>query len=353
MTRFLTYTPWPGQLNNTRICFETAAVLALLAKRSLVIPNGYRSSNQPEWFNNTFRPLHPQEFLDLNNLGRVIPLLSYQQYISLPWQKEVCHLRFGVNTSVFCYPSIPPRDSHSLLALKEFAAGRTNLIEFTSSMKHSNVLHIEDAMLEHFYSFIFFLDPDKARACKSFVRDHIKFKPELFNIARTIAKNLGRFNAVHIRRGDFIKQYPSQDVSADSILSVLHRHVPQGAKLYIATDECKRAFFQTFHNRYRAIFLSDVKHLVPSTFPKDLLAPLEQIICSLAEVFVGTRFSTFSAYITRLRGYRRAPDADIYFTDGYHFYEPVRAMDGPYSWSSWVNAGNPLWGREFKEAWEL
>jgi hypothetical protein len=353
LARFLTYTPWRGELNNTRICFETAAVLAFLEKRILVIPNGYRLRNQPEWHNNTFRPLHPQEFLDLNALSRVIPLLSYEQYISLPRRNQICHLRFGVNTSVFCYPNIPTRDSRSFLILKEFAAGRTDLIEFTTCMKDSNVLHIEHAMLEHFYSFIFFLDHEKARECKSLVRDHITFKPELFHIAGTIAKNLGSFSAVHIRRGDFIEQYPSQNVSAGSIRSVVDRHVTPGAKLYIATDENERSFFDTFRARYRIMFLSDVKHLVPSTIPEHLLAPLEQIICSLAGVFIGTRLSTFSAYITRLRGYRRAPDTNVYFTDGYHLYEPLRRIDGSYSWSSWVNAGNPLWGREFKEAWEL
>ena len=25
----------------------------------------------------------------------------------------------------------------------------------------------------------------------------------------------------------------------------------------------------------------------------------------------------------------------------------------PFSWKNWMQSGNPLWGREFKEAWEL
>ena len=47
--RYLTYAAWPGQLNNTRICFETAVVLAFISGRTLVFPDVYRRLGEPEW----------------------------------------------------------------------------------------------------------------------------------------------------------------------------------------------------------------------------------------------------------------------------------------------------------------
>jgi hypothetical protein len=73
----------------------------------------------------------------------------------------------------------------------------------------------------------------------------------------------------------------------------------------------------------------------------------------MAGIFIGTRLSTFSAYITRLRGYRGAGNLESYFTDG----SPGSEMDDRgsprFSWINWIRSGYPFWGREFREGWQF
>jgi hypothetical protein len=349
---FLTYTPWQGQLNNTRMCFETALVFALVANRRLVIPKGYRQNGQPEVLNGVFRPLHPSEFLDLRSITEIIDIIPYREYSSLRLSGKPANLAFGVNTAVFCHPHVPHSSSRAHSELVQFASGRTHFLEFTEAMKKCITINISNPMLEHFYSFFFFLDPKERLQCKSFVRDRIKFKPEILNAAEIICRHLGLFSALHVRRGDFVKQYPSQDISANRMLLNIIRYIPQGTTLYVSTDETNRDFFAPFKKYYDILFFSDVFGFIERMPLSHSIACIEQIICSRASEFIGTRLSTFSGYITRLRGYRRLHNADIHFTDG---YEPNQSKNGKerFSWTPWLRNGNPLWGREYREGWEL
>jgi GDP-fucose protein O-fucosyltransferase len=351
-TKFLTYIPWPGDLNNTRMCFETALVLAFLSNRALVIPNDYRTVDEPEWLDGVFRPVHPKEFLDFDSISRAINMISYDEFASCGLEDQAIDLSFGVNSAVFCYPQIPELSSSSYSTLIEFASGRRHFLELTDATQRCMTLNIKRAMLEHFYSFFFFADVERANECKSLIKEHVQFRPEIVNLGTQIASRLGMFSAVHVRRGDFVRHYPTQDISAQLILKNMIKHVPPGTRLYVSTDESSHSFFAPFHELYEVIFSSDIRALFPADMSKESLACLEQVICSLAQSFVGTKLSTFSGYITRLRGYRDAPNKEINFTDGYEVSESSLSKKDSFSWISWVKEGNPIWGREYREAWE-
>jgi hypothetical protein len=106
-------------------------------------------------------------------------------------------------------------------------------------------------------------------------------------------------------------------------------------------------------DRYEVYFLDDFRSVFPAGIPSAWLACVEQMVCAFALLFMGTRLSTFSAYITRLRGYYGAPDKNIYFSDGYPGGEMDSQGSPPFSWINWIRNGNPWWGREFREGWEL
>jgi hypothetical protein len=45
---------------------------------------------------------------------------------------------------------------------------------------------------------------------------------------------------------------------------------------------------------------------------------IDQVVCTRGDIFVGTWFSTFTGYITRMRGYLGYPDTSVYFGDMAH-----------------------------------
>jgi hypothetical protein len=355
-TKYLTYTPWPGELNNTRMSFETSLVLAYLSGRCLVMPREYRRRGEPETEAGKFRPLHPQECFELESLNRIVPVLSYEEYERslAPGQRtERVDMILKPQTTVFCFPEIPPLGTPEAKRLRDFAVTRQQLMEITPEMKACRTLNIKEPLLEHFYSFFYFSQKRDEVKCKRLVREHVRFRAAVLRTADKIVASLGSYCALHVRRNDFLRQYPWQDISVERVLSNVRMRVPAGARLYIASDETDRNFFAALRNGYEVRFIEDFRSVIPEDSSEALIACVEQVVCAFAKLFIGTKLSTYSGYITRLRGYYGVPEKSIYFTDG----SPGSEMDDrgspPFSWRNWMQSGNPLWGREFKEAWEL
>ena len=64
---------------------------------------------------------------------------------------------------------------------------------------------------------------------------------------------------------------------------------------------------------------------------------IEQVVCSTGRIFIGTWFSTFSSYITRMRGYLGKADnsnfyGDLDHRDRFQTYEPIHF---PYYMREW------------------
>eukprot|EP01041_Mallomonas_annulata_P015415 gene15415-32605_t len=45
---------------------------------------------------------------------------------------------------------------------------------------------------------------------------------------------------------------------------------------------------------------------------------IDAVVCSRGDLFIGTWFSTFSGYITRMRGYLGYPDSTVWYGDKGH-----------------------------------
>jgi hypothetical protein len=354
--RYLTYTPWPGQLNNTRLCFETALILAYISGRIFVFPREYRHRDQPEWQGDTFRPLHPREFLDLENLTKIIPMISYEEYAfgtADGWQYDVTDITIDPVSTVFCYPEVPAPSSPDAQRLQEFAVGRETFLQFTPDMEACRTLNISSPLLEPFYTFFYFSDYGRELEFKRLIRDHVRFRPAIIKAGTRIAGDLDHYCALHVRRGDFFEQRPEQDLTAAQILESMKRLGLHSCKLYIASDEADRGFFAPISQCYQTYFIDHFVGCLEPGLSVEEIACIEQVVCAFADVFLGTRLSTFSSYITRLRGYYRVPNQAIHFTDGSAGSEIDDDGAPAFSWANWMRSGNPLWGREYREAWNF
>mmetsp|Transcript_23528 Transcript_23528/g.39199 ORF Transcript_23528/g.39199 Transcript_23528/m.39199 type:complete len:733 (+) Transcript_23528:13-2211(+) len=111
--------------------------------------------------------------------------------------------------------------------------------------------------------------------------------------------------AFHIRRGDFQQKHTR--LPAEKIVQLTRKLVPDAKKriAYIATDERNRSFFAPFDAEYGAVyFLDDLKKGTDiDSINQNHVGMVEQVICASADIFIGTPLSTFTAYITRMRGF--------------------------------------------------
>eukprot|EP01038_Epipyxis_sp_PR26KG_P012435 gene12435-16679_t len=178
-------------------------------------------------------------------------------------------------------------------------------------------------LLEHFYTFIHFEDDAMDRYFKRFVRDYVHYTDIIFCKAALIISELkrlgnGSYSSFHIRRGEF--QYKEVKIPADQMMNNVGHLIPKGQLLFIATDEHNKTFFDSFRPRFPHIkFLDDFTALADlKGVNPNLLGMIDQVVCTRGDVFVGTWFSTFSGYITRMRGYLGYADRSNYYGDKNH-----------------------------------
>lgn len=168
-------------------------------------------------------------------------------------------------------------------------------------------------------STVFFADPARQKSFVTFFRDHIHYLPIVFEIAAKVIAYLGMFNysAMHIRRNDL--QYKQVFISAEHTLTNVRQLLFPKEVLYIATDESDPSFFEAIEKHYKVFrwkdfFLKKGNYVLKDVkIPRKLEGCIEQVVCASGRLFFGTRHSTFSSYIYRLRGYIKTPVTTPYW----------------------------------------
>jgi len=356
-TGYLTYVPWPGDLNNTRMCLELMLTLSVLLQRTLVIPADLYSpiaDIAAEYGGTQVRrlPPDPRDLFDFTGLRDFVDIEIGSGWPPIPplENKTPRDLNIDPLREAICFPSLPPKGSRRFRDLLAFLADRRAVVLLSEDLRDVEWVHVSRA-LGHFYT-TFFLDRRRDVFIKRMFRDRFGFHPAMLQAAAPLIKQLGSYSAVHVRRGDFLDQYPRAVVSAEVILKSLRTRIPARSRLYIATNETDRSFFDPIARVYDVRMFDDLK--ADRNLLRYEAACADMLICASAEIFVGNRLSTFSGYITRMRGYRGAADTGIYFTDGSCARrERQRKGRSRFSWQDSISAGTPLWGREYSEGWEF
>ena len=213
-----------------------------------------------------------------------------------------------------------------------FIANRKK-VEYTDKQRNSKWIHFPacdkgDPGTDNRYrylgqvsTFVWFKDTQQDNELRRVMRDHIHLLPELFEYASHIISKLGLFKyaALHVRRNEL--QYKNSFISAEKTLQHVKPLIKPNEIIYISTDETDANFFKVIENEYDNVY--QWKHFFkiknsPVYIGDDIKIPkkyegcVEMIVCGAARIFFGTDTSTFTAYITRLRGYINSPDKHTY-----------------------------------------
>jgi hypothetical protein len=340
------------------MCFELMVTLSVLLRKTLVIPADLYSPitdvrGHLGGTNVRRRPPNPRDLFDLTRLGSIVDIVVGRSGPPTPRLAKKTPHRLDINPieEAICFPSFPPKNSPRFRELLAFLADRRAAVALTEEIRTLEWIHVGKA-LGHFYT-SFFLNKRQDVFFKKLFREQLAFHPMIIQAAMPLARKLGSYSAIHVRRGDFSVQYPGAVVPAEVIVENIQAKIPVGSRLYIATNERDRSFFDPIARAYDVQMFSDVRE--DRNYLPYVAACADMLICASARVFVGNRLSTFSGYITRLRGYRKAANTEIFFTD----QRPTnprrrRKSSRPrFSWQESIAAGTPIWGREYREGWEF
>jgi len=380
-TKYVTFEPDVGGWNNIRMQMELVLVFAAASGRTLVLPpdqpmyllNKGKGKQQHHSFADFFPfeyiatrvpVISMKEFIDLEaqpgnlfhnkNHERTPPppgcdgtsgvdrdkrnqLWEYLRNVSScpPWKGMKDYLvippRPGMNTTT----DLPPAeaadyDKRSQLFAGDKRYGMDRKPKVYDKYWHEQkVIHFISKpawgyrLLEHFYTYIHFQDPAMDRFYKRFVRDYVHYVDLIFCKSAQIIQALlkegdGVYSSFHVRRGEF--QYKNVKIPAADMLANIGDKIPKDRLVFIATDERNKAFFDAFKARWPKLkFLDDYMDMAQlKDINPNFLGMIDATVCTRGEQFIGTWFSTFSGYITRMRGYMNYPDETNWYADKEH-----------------------------------
>ncbi len=370
-------------LSNNIMSFELGVALACLMERVLVVEGNVSPPANVVDYGGRVSNRHPSRVTDLLQIP--VPWLDAAQ-IELRGLGGVELTEHCLMGSVFYFP--PHLDTTSP-DFRSFARDRSVYLTYTPELREEFVIRMsggppvgDRGFRMHnfgFYSYLFYLDAPTRRLVHEVLR-RMTPVPSLAELAADIVKQLGEFNAVHVRRGDFkyTTGVTTRDRTAAHALETMDRNFGRDERLVILTDEREDPFFDEIVACYPdSVFLDEfVLDAFGDAF-RDLpahdsiaLAFLSQLVASHARDFIGSMTSTFTSLIQRYRGNRglperfkflwnELPDEGVELRPGSHPLSDcvpleagvmVEQYEGPYSWNRYNPRLNPAWMREWPEA---
>ena len=316
--------------------------------------------------------------------------------IPVPWaepdEQELAQIdskeltEYSLMDTVFYMPGAT--DIHSSDAL-DFARGRSRWICEDEALSQIPLLRVSEQPMvpgtDHhrhnlnFYSYLFYLDDESRRAVYQLLT-RMQARPPYAELASRIAADLGAFNAVHMRRGDFKVTYGVTvlDRNPWEAIDALDQHFGRNERLLICTDERDDPLFEEIgacwpDHVFIDHYILDNYGSEFAALPKSdslALAYLSQLIAAESMDFIGSMTSTYTAMIQRLRGNRgkhepfkflwnELPDPGETLERGSHPVSDcvpleqgimIPEFDGAYSWSQYTHLINPAWMREWPES---
>eukprot|EP01062_Namystynia_karyoxenos_P062509 TRINITY_DN55400_c0_g1_i1.p1 TRINITY_DN55400_c0_g1~~TRINITY_DN55400_c0_g1_i1.p1 ORF type:complete len:781 (+),score=168.82 TRINITY_DN55400_c0_g1_i1:75-2417(+) len=398
--KYVTFEPDCGGWNNIRMAFETVVVFALLTGRILVMPPRkvmLYLLDKNRHFSDNAQGI--QAMYSMKNIGLRLHVITFEEFVArevrpgqlgpLPpdpngtlmdsktshcempfWEwmesgkpRDVQWAPYVVHQEVLLFP--PRGDTqadeawlqHRLARLRDGGDSGRRIVSYGADLERSKVVHFsghnagptgpqpDRRMLTHFYAFIVHSDRRVDDFSKRFVRDHLRYRDEIFCKAAQVVSLLRRdagspgYSSFHVRRGEL--QFEEVKIPADSILENSRGHLNDGELLYISTDEKDRAWFAPFDRAgYRVRLLRDYyRRARLDAVNQNWIGMIESIVAANGRTFTGTHKSTFTGFIYRMRMYYGHP----LDTNWYHSHGLLRVLQDPDA--PWL--GQAIFAREW------
>jgi hypothetical protein len=357
--------------SNNKMSLDIAIVLAHLTGRTLV-PYRFRLPRKAPVDAPPHCAVEPMLVPDLFD----IPVPCSTEYLLRTWitvsGARQC-VWAPVVESVLCFPAPQPIDD---TRFQQFGNGRPYVYTLSQEDEDAPDLHIHTQTLGH-YSYVFYLDDARRQQVIELMK-RVRAKRPYLSVADRIATSIGSFNAIHVRRGDFLRNELTKhkitrttSVTGEEIVANLASRMHRDDPLVICTDgDSGEEIFHPIRQYFReTIFLhryfdesASIREMIaqlPRT-DESVVALLTQLVASKARVFAGTLFSTFTALIHRLRGFDRQESRFLYCHNDFssplvrfEHCEFLPVDDGPFTWNRIRYPVSPsayAWMREWPES---
>jgi hypothetical protein len=370
-------------MSNSIMSTELGVVLAFLTDRVLVLEGNTSPEANVVAYGEKLTNRHRSRPTDLVEIP--VPWLEDGQ-IDLGRRGRSMTLTDGsLLESIFFYPASLDLDTEDF---SRFAQRRRAAFTYGGEYREAAVLRLPGGpkvgghKMHNFglYSPFLYLDAATRIRVDEILRRMCP-KRHFVELAERAAAQLGVFNAVHVRRGDFKKTLGRTTLLRQprEALAVLDCNFSRGDRLVILTDERDDPFFAAIVEAYPdSVFLD---HFLLDEMGQEFrelphhdsiaLAYVCQLIAAHSRDFVGTMTSTFTSLIQRWRGNRGlderfkflwnelpAAGAEMVrgatkINDGVPMRPDgtmVEEFEGPYSWNRYTPLLNSAWMREWPES---
>ena len=393
---YISFEPWNGGFNNRRMGLEIAFTAAYLYNRTLILPPlapAVMTSGETSF----------ADYYDLTAMRKFIKVLKYEDFLLISGGLPPADgaLSDGVTADIttycnakhkraiprgYCTRSGLARQRARLLTMdfnkvifnldgtdggdEDYVEYRRKRAEYDLSLDLAEAywVHFPQNLFGLYYQIFYIKDQQRRNETWRAVRDGLVFNQNLRDKSASIVASLfgsTPFAAIHYRRGDFKGQFESAMVPPGRLLENYRTNQNSAPFVYLATDEKDANIISQVKTGLNGTVYTlvdlEAKGLLDGV-PKWQNSIIELLVCTHAERFTGTKLSTFSAYITRLRGYaNRRFDKQVYYTDTAYLPNETLHEAQPYSWNSPEKTTRltdfrgmrPLWMREYPEAWEI
>ena len=323
MEKYIILNPWPAGFTNVLMSYEIVFALAYITNRSIILPPTSwcvliddRKSSKETWqdiwqicdrnaANEEFKTYDLLEFEEfkpvINELTNTDNYSWVQHGVGNIGIRDIPHL----NDSQLCLYDSTHQYNES--DFQNFTKNRT-VVDVNESGKF-----FKSSAFGHYWYNIYANGPEARNEMKRKVNKSFKYKLKYYSLAETAIKaKCDSYNAIHVRSPWQLNYDEHSDVvhikdKPHLLLQQVKLLYSADKPLYIATDIEHKSFFDQLATEYKIIFYEDLA--LPVMQPLEKIA-IDQIICSKADIFYGSYYSTFSKRINVMRGLEGRQSSD-------------------------------------------